>query len=64
MSAEALKGKTIVITGANSGIGLVAADALAGMGAHVVMACRRREAAEQAMRDIRLHHPQASLDFV
>lgn len=64
MSAEALKGKTIVITGANSGIGLVAADALAGMGAHVVLACRRREAAEQAMRDIRLHHPQASLDFV
>lgn len=64
MSADALKGKTIVITGANSGIGFVAADALAGMGAEVVLACRRQAAAEQAMQAIRQHHPQAQLAFV
>lgn len=64
MGADALKGKTIVITGANSGIGLVAAESLAGMGAHIVLACRRQEAAEQAMRDIRLSCANASLEFV
>lgn len=64
MGAEVLKGKTIVITGANSGIGLVAASSLAGMGAHIVLACRRSDAAEQAMREIRLNIPDASLEFV
>lgn len=64
MGADALKGKTIVITGANSGIGLVAAEALADMGGHIILACRRQEAAEQAMREIRQRCPNASLEFV
>lgn len=64
MGADALKGKTIVITGANSGIGLVAAESLAGMGAHIVLACRRQDAAEKAMQAIRREHPSASLEFV
>ena len=33
-------GRVFVITGANSGIGLEAARALAAAGAHVVVACR------------------------
>lgn len=64
MDAKAMQGKTVLITGANSGIGKVAASALAGMGATVVLACRRADAAEQAMAEIRGKHPEAQLDFV
>jgi retinol dehydrogenase-12 len=35
-----LKGKTMVVTGANTGIGRVTAEKLAAQGAHVVLACR------------------------
>ena len=59
--SDVMAGKTVVITGANSGIGKVAATALAGMGATVVLACRRPDAAEAAMAEIRLSHPQARL---
>ena len=59
-----MQGKTVLITGANSGIGKVAASALAGMGATVILACRRPDAAQQAIADIRREHPQAQLDFV
>lgn len=47
-----LSTKTILITGANSGIGKAASIQLAGMGAHVVMMCRNRERGEQALQDV------------
>jgi len=59
-----MQGKTVLITGANSGIGLVTASALAGMGATIILACRREEAAKQAMLEIQAKHPRAQLDFV
>jgi len=43
-----LAGRTIVITGANSGIGFYASRYLAYKGARVVMACRNKERAERA----------------
>src|SRR5687767_816513 len=48
-----MKGKTIIITGANSGLGKVMATELARAGAHVVMACRNRQKGEEALAEVR-----------
>jgi NAD(P)-dependent dehydrogenase (short-subunit alcohol dehydrogenase family) len=45
--------KTVVVTGANSGLGFEATKAFARKGATVVMACRSIERGEQAAKDIR-----------
>lgn len=42
-----LSGKTYIVTGANSGVGLETTRQLVKQGAHVVMACRRVEAGEE-----------------
>jgi len=47
-----MTGKVCIVTGANSGIGLPTAEALAGMGATVVMACRDPERSEPARRRV------------
>ncbi|MGJ8670605.1 MAG: oxidoreductase [Oceanococcus sp.] len=59
-----LKGKTAVVTGANSGLGLETSRALAGAGARVILTCRSQSKADGAMADIRGSHPDADLDFV
>jgi NAD(P)-dependent dehydrogenase (short-subunit alcohol dehydrogenase family) len=56
-----LDGKNILITGANSGLGLVSAKALARQGAHVVLACRTLAKAKAAEEVIRREVPGAQL---
>ena len=55
-----MTGKTVVITGATSGIGQVAAEALAGMGARVVLVARDRARAEAALARLRVKGPNVA----
>ena len=59
----ALAGRTFVVTGANSGLGLEAARLLAGNGAHVVMTARSRAKGEAAAARIGQDVPGASLEL-
>ncbi|MCP3999111.1 MAG: SDR family NAD(P)-dependent oxidoreductase [bacterium] len=59
-----LSGRVAVVTGANSGLGLESAKALAGAGAHVVMAARNQDKAVVARDEILVAHPDASLEIV
>ncbi|XP_029984735.1 retinol dehydrogenase 14b [Sphaeramia orbicularis] len=52
-SADTMRGKTVIVTGANSGIGKALAGELLKLQARVIMACRDQGSAEQAAQDIK-----------
>lgn len=56
-----LSGKTILITGANSGLGLASSKLLAFQGAEIIMACRSKEKALKAKEEILKEVPNAKL---
>lgn len=59
-----LSGRTAVVTGANGGLGLETARALAAAGAHVVLAARSPKKTEDAVADIRATVTDPSLEVV
>jgi len=59
-----LTGKVVIITGANSGLGLESTKTLAAKGATVVMACRNLDKAKQAQAEVQQTVPQAKLDVM
>ena len=59
-----LTGKVVIITGANSGLGLESTKALASKGATAVMACRNMSKAEKAKAEILASNPNAKLDLM
>ena len=56
-------GRTFVVTGANSGLGLATTGQLARRGAHVVMAVRDEAKGQRALDGIAAAHPGASLEL-
>ena len=57
-----LCGKVVVITGGNGGLGFETALAIAGAGAHVVLACRDAVKAEAAVQRILSKHVRMYID--
>jgi WW domain-containing oxidoreductase len=53
------RGKTVVITGGSTGLGLESAAALAGRGAHVVIGARDAGKAKRACERVKRRHPHA-----
>lgn len=58
------QGRTFVVTGANTGIGLETAAGLAAAGATVVMACRSTDKAEAARERIEARDPKGILEIL
>lgn len=57
-------GRTVLVTGANSGIGFEAAKGLAAKGATVVLGCRNAERGRQAVDEIRAEHPDTDVEVL
>jgi NAD(P)-dependent dehydrogenase (short-subunit alcohol dehydrogenase family) len=55
-----VKGKTVVITGGTSGIGEVAAEALAQIGARIILVARSKSRAEATLARLRRSGPGAA----
>ena len=58
-----LSGKTVVVTGANSGIGLCATEELIFLGAKVIMACRSLAKAQAAKEALQRDYPDADIEI-
>ena len=63
VSGHDLTGRTIIVTGANTGIGDPTARALASAGARVIYACRQRTNGEAAVARARAAHPGCKAEF-
>ncbi|MGM9857929.1 MAG: SDR family NAD(P)-dependent oxidoreductase [Bacilli bacterium] len=63
-NCSSLAGKNVIVTGANSGIGLELTKYLCFLGAHVIMACRSLSRAETAKNKILEEVPNASLEIM
>jgi len=59
-----MSNKTVIVTGANSGIGKATSLLIAKSGAHVVMACRSKERGKAALDEIKTVVPEAKLELM
>lgn len=63
-ASTSLEGKTILITGANSGIGYKTAETCIYLGANVIMACRNTERANEAKNKLLSEYPKANISIM
>ncbi|XP_068601624.1 dehydrogenase/reductase SDR family member 13-like [Brachionichthys hirsutus] len=63
-STALLHGKTVIVTGSNTGIGKVTATELAKRGARVIMACRSRQRGEAALEEVQRDSGSNQLVFM
>ena len=61
---SSLAGKTVLITGGNSGIGFAAAKGFLTLGARLILACRSEERAARAIRTLKEDFPHADVSFL
>ena len=59
-----LKGKSVLVTGANSGVGFKTAEISAYLGADVILACRNKERANEARLRLICDYPEASISVM
>lgn len=59
-----LKGKTFLVTGANSGVGFKTAEITVYLGADVILACRNKGRAEQARLELLRDYPDAAVSVM
>ena len=59
-----MSGRTVIVTGASSGLGLEVARYLCEGGNDVIMACRNKEKAERAIEKIKRTNPNALATFM
>lgn len=64
LAGKDLSGRTVFITGANSGLGQETARAMAARGADVILAGRDQAKLDESVAAIRADHPKAQLDTI
>lgn len=63
-ASVSLKGKTVVVTGANSGLGYKTAETMLFLGANVILACRNMQRANDARDALAAEYPGADLSVL
>jgi NAD(P)-dependent dehydrogenase (short-subunit alcohol dehydrogenase family) len=58
---ESAKGRSVIVTGGNCGLGFETCRALAEYGASVVIACRNPQLGQEAVDKIKAQHPEADI---